>query len=120
MVKNILSKYIEDYLCSSYYFDENINGSILTYLFKGEIPKYQFKLESYEIKLFKEYINVPKEFIEKFDRIHAERQVIHLVCSFTSDSTIETCITKYNLYISKKKFYKFIRNKMKYNNESKY
>ena len=120
MVKNILSKYIEDYLCSSYYFDENINGSDLTFLFKGEYPKYKFSLDFYEIKPFKEYTNVPQEFIEKFGDTHDERLVIHLVCSFTSDSTIETCITKYNLYISKKKFYKFIRNKIKHSNESKH
>lgn len=118
---SFVNKYIEAYLCSSYYFDDYINGEMLTYLFKGESATfYNFKLESYEIKLFKEYTNVPEEFIKKFGGIHDERQVIHLICSFTSNTTIEISITKYNLYISKKKFFKFVRNKINKNHESKH
>jgi len=117
---SFIHKYVEAYLCSSYYFDDYINGRMLAYLFKGESATfYTFKLESYEIKQFKEYTNVPEEFIKRFDGL-SERHVIHLVCSFTSNTTIETTITKYNLYISKKKFYKFVRNKIKNNHESKY
>jgi len=117
---SFVDKYIEAYLCSSYYFDDYINGEMFNYLFKNECSPYKFKLKSYEIKPFKEYTNVPEEFIKKFGGSHNERQVIHLICSFTSNATIEISISKYNLYISKKKFFKFVRNKIKKNHESKH
>ena len=115
---------LKEYMFTSYYFDDCLNGSILSYLFNDSNDdideKYDFYLSMFDIRRWSEFkeeekkglLHINNVWKEHFDW-RGDRKVIHIIFRLCNDTGVVKSETMYNLFISYKKFNRFYRKYLK-------
>ena len=115
---------LKEYMFSCYYFDECLNGSILSYLFNDSNDdndlKYDFNLIMFDIRRWSEFIEENKKgllYIHNTWKEHfswrGDRKVIHIIFNLCNDTGVVKSETTYNLFISYRKFKRFYKKYLK-------
>ena len=115
---------LKEYMFTSYYFDECLNGNILSYLFNNKCDdidaKYDFILIMFDIRRWSEFKEEEKKGLLHINNAWKEhfswrgdRKVIHVMFSLCNDTGIVKSETTYNLFISYRKFKKFYKKYVK-------
>ena len=122
-----LKKAIVSYLFGPYYFNEYINGSIFTYLFKDyEDRGYKIAIEKVveatldEFRKNKSSIIMPEHYQERFQHKGEDRKIIYVKMVIRHgdiDKDVEYTCSAYNLFISKRTFLKYLRKHQEFINK---
>ena len=113
---------------SYYYFDECLNGSILSYLFNNSNDdndlKYDFILRMFDIRRWSEFIEENKKGLLYINNVWKEhfnwrgdRKVIHIIFNLCNDTGVVKSENTYNLFISYRKFKRFYKKYLKFINK---
>ena len=115
---------LKEYMFTRYYFDEYINGSMLSNLFD---ERYDFILRMFDIEKWDHFMDNNKKGLLYINNVWKEhfswrgnRKVIHIIFNMCNDTGVVKSETTYNLFISYKKFKRFYKKylKNKYNNNT--
>lgn len=119
---------LKEYMFTCYYFDDYLNGSILSYLFNNACDdidaQYDFTLRMFDIRRWSEFKEEEKKGLLHINNVWKEhfswrgdRKVIHVMFSLCNDTGIVKSETTYNLFISYRKFKKYFKKYLKQTNK---
>lgn len=112
---------LKEYMFTSYYFDDYLNGSILSYIFNNTSDaQYDFTLRMFDIRRWSEFkeeekkglLHIHNTWKEHFDW-RGNKKVIHIIFNLCNDTGVVKSETTYNLFISYKKFKKYFKKYLK-------
>jgi hypothetical protein len=115
---------LKEYMFTYYYFDDYLNGSILSYLFNTTSDdidtQYDFILRMFDIRRWSEFkeeeknglLHIHNAWKEHFSW-RGDRKVIHVMFNLCNDTGVVKSETTYNLFISYRKFKKYFKKYLK-------